>query len=129
MGRRSRRRAAGDGGPRPEKLTAPTSEYTGADGNTLMLRGALTPAARREYADTLAGVGSRPSSTAEDTWQRATELLFERLAVRWTIAGAPIEDQRELLARYRAASQVERAWTRDVLREHCAQNFPDVQAP
>jgi hypothetical protein len=129
VGRRSRRRAAGNRGARPEKLTAPTSEYTDAEGNTLTLRGALTPATRREYADTLAGTGARAASTTEDTWQRATELLFEHLAVSWMIAGAPISDQRELLARYRVASQGERAWIRDVLREHCAENFPDVQAP
>jgi hypothetical protein len=129
VGRRSRRRAAGNGGARPEKLTAPTSAYTDAEGNTLTLRGALTPATRREYADTLAGAGAQAASTTEDTWQRATELLFERLAVSWAITGAPISDQRELLARYRAASQDERAWIRDVLREHCAENFPDVQAP
>lgn len=129
MGRRSRRRAAGNGSGRPEKLTAPTSEYTDEDGNVLTLRGALTPAARREYADTITGVGERASTTQEDVWQRAVELLFERLAASWTIAGAPIEGQRELLMRYRAASQAERAWIRDVLREHCAENFPDVQAP
>jgi hypothetical protein len=129
VGRRSRRRAAGNGGARPEKLTAPASEYTDEDGNTLTLRGALTAATRREYADVLAGAGGRAASTTEDAWQRATELLFERLAASWTIAGAPIEDQRELLARYRAASQDERAWIRDVLRAHCAENFPDVQAP
>jgi hypothetical protein len=90
-----------------------------------MLRGALTVATRREYADAL---GGNPLSR-EDAWQRATELLFERLAVSWTIAGAPIAGQRELLARYRAASQGERAWIRDVLREHCAENFPDITAP
>lgn len=116
MGRRSRR---------AQKLKAPTSEYKDAEGNTLTLRGALTVATRREYADALA---SNPLSR-EDAWQRATELLFERLAVRWTIAGAPIEGQRELLARYRAANQSERAWIRDVLREHCAEHFPDVQTP
>jgi hypothetical protein len=93
------------------------------------LRGALTVAARREYAQTLAGAGARAAATREDTWQRAAELLFERLAVRWTIAGASIEGQRELLLRYRAASSDERAWVRDVLREHCAEHFPDVQAP
>ena len=129
MGKRSRRRAAGSEGAHPAKLTAPTSEYTGADGNTLTLRGSLTAATRREYADTLAGVGGRTSATREDTWQRATELLFERLAVSWTIASAPIEGQRELLARYRAASRDERAWIRDVLREHCAENFPEMQTP
>lgn len=128
MGRRSRRRAAGHGSGRPEKLTAPTSEYSDDDGNVLTLRGALTPATRREYADALAGAGGA-AVTQEDAWQRAAELLFERLAVSWTIAGAPIEGQRELLMRYRAASPAERAWIRDVLREHCAEHFPDVRAP
>ena len=128
MGKRSRRRAAASGG-RPEKLTAPTSAYSGADGATLTLRGALTVATRREYADAVAGVGGRAAATREDAWQRAVELLFERLAVSWAIAGVPIEGQRELLARYRAASQDERAWIRDVLREHCAEHFPDVTAP
>jgi hypothetical protein len=128
VGKRSRRRAAAPGG-RPEKLTAPTSEYTDADGNVLTLRGALTVATRREYADALAGAGGRASATREDTWQRAVELLFERLTVSWTIAGALVDGQHELLTRYRAASAEERAWVRTVLREHCAENFPDVQAP
>jgi len=96
----------------------------------LALRGSLTPAARREYAEALAGGGSaRAAATREDVWQRAVELLFERLAVRWTIAGAPIERQGELLARFRVASQDERVWIRGVLREHCAEWFPDVEAP
>lgn len=129
MGKRSRRRAAPTGSARPEKLTAPTSEYAGPDGATLTLRGALTVAARREYADALAGLGGRASTTREDAWQRAVELLFERLAVSWTIAGAPIGGQRELLMRYRAAGADERAWIRNVLREHCAEWFPDVKAP
>jgi hypothetical protein len=129
VGKRSRRRAAANRGARPEKLIAPTSKYNDAEGNTLTLRGALTVATRREYAEALTGVEGRASTTREDAWQRAAELLFERLAVRWRIAGAPIEDQRELLARYRAASQGERAWIRDVLREHCAENFPDIKAP
>ena len=110
---------------RRERLKAPQSDYTGADGSVLTLRGSLTPASRRQYAETLAG---SPLSQ-EDAWQRATELLFERLAVRWEIAGAPITRQRELLARYRAASPEERRWVRDVLREHCAEHFPDLQAP
>jgi hypothetical protein len=112
-----------------EKLAAPTSEYRDSEGNVLTLRGSLTPGARREYADTLAGSDTRPAATREDAWQRAVELLFERLAVRWTIMGAPIERQKELLARLRVASAEERAWVREVLREHCAEWFPDVKAP
>ena len=123
MGRRSRR---------AQRLKAPTSEYTDPDGNSLVLRGSLTAAARLEYAQTLAGTtgpGARAAGTTEDAWQRASELLFERLAAGWTIAGVPIEGQRELLLRYRAASAGERAWVRSALREHCAEHFPDVRAP
>jgi hypothetical protein len=115
-------------GRRQTRLEAPSSDYADADGNVLSLRGSLTPGSRVEYAQALAG-GARPSSTREDAWQRAGELLFERLAVRWVIAGAPIERQRELLERFRVASPEERAWVREVLREHCAEHFPDVQAP
>lgn len=112
-------------GPKRAKLKAPGSDYTDADGNVLTLRGSLTPGARREYAQILAG---NPLSQ-EDAWQRAVELLFERLAQRWVIAGLPIERQRELLARFRVASPAERAWVRQSLREHCAEHFPDVTAP
>jgi hypothetical protein len=122
VGRRARNR---------DRLRAPSSDYTDPNGNVLTLRGSLKPAARREYAQTLAGAGSgaRAAATQEDAWQRAVELLFERLAVRWTIAGAPIERQRDLLARFRVASPAERAWVREAIREHCAANFPDVDAP
>jgi len=116
VAKRSRRR---------ERLSAPSSDYTDARGNVLTLRGSLTAASRRQYAQTLAG---NPLSR-EDAWQRAVELLFEQLAVRWEIAGAPIERQRELLARLRAASAEERAWVRQALREHCAENFPELEAP
>jgi hypothetical protein len=116
VGRRNRKR---------ERLTAPNSDYTDTHGATLTLRGALSPATRHEYAQALAG--NRLSQ--EDAWQRAVELLFERLAVRWVIEGAPIGRQRDLLIRFRAASTEERAWIRTVLREHCAEHFPDIQAP
>ena len=114
MGRRSRQR---------EKLTAPTSTYS-RDGGELVLRGSLTPATRREYAALVAG-----GSTREDTWHRAVEFLFERLAVSWTVEGVEWAKQKELLARFRVATPDERAWVRDVLREHVAATFPDVEAP
>jgi hypothetical protein len=126
----AKRRGRQRDGCRPqEKLSAPSSDYADAEGNVLTLRGSLTPGARREYARTLAGEANAAAATREDAWQRALELLFERLAVCWTIAGAPIERQRELLARFRIASPGERAWVRGVLREHCAEHFPDMQAP
>ena len=49
--------------------------------------------------------------------------------MRWEVSGVPTERQRELLARFRVATPAERAWVRDVLREHLAEWFPDVQAP
>ncbi|MGO9791945.1 MAG: hypothetical protein ACLP8S_21330 [Solirubrobacteraceae bacterium] len=107
-----------------EKLTAPVSEYRDADGNVLVLRGSFTPAARAQYAGVLSGGLQR-----EDAWQRATELLFERLAVAWTISDVRIERQQELLGRYRMAAADERLFVRDALRVHVQENFPDVQAP
>jgi len=110
---------------REGRLQAPSSDYEDSDGNVLTLRGSLTAGSRREYERALAG---SPLSM-EDAAQRGLELLFERLAVRWVIAGAPVERQRDLLARLRIASPQERAWVRSVIREHCAENFPDVAAP
>jgi hypothetical protein len=104
--------------------SAPTSDYTDAEGNVLRLRGAMTPAARTEYATVLQG-----GLNQEDAWQRAVELLFERLAVTWTIAGLPTYKQKDLLARYRAASADERRFARDSLRAHVTENFPELQAP
>jgi hypothetical protein len=126
VGRRSRQRAREAGSPGAEgQPQAPTAAYLDPDGNELVLRGALTAATRRQYAEVLAG---SPLSR-EDAWQRAVEYLFERLAVRWTIAGAPLCDQRELLGRFRAASGSEREWIRATLREHCAEHFPELRAP
>jgi hypothetical protein len=128
VGKRNRRRAA-ENKRDVDELVAPNSDYSDTDGAVLTLRGALSPATRREYAQVLAGEDGRPAANREDAWQRAVELLFERLAVRWSIAGAPIERQQELLLRFRAASPEERTWIRTVLREHCSEHFPDVQAP
>ena len=119
MGKRSRRR---------DKVSAPTTDYTSPGGDVLTLRGSLSPATRREYAALMAG-GTAPAQTREDIWQRGVEFLFERLAVAWTVAGVETTRQKELLARFRVASAQERAWIRDVLREHVAEWFPDVQAP
>jgi hypothetical protein len=115
VGKRTRQRT---------KLVARTSTYTDAGGNVLQLRGSLTPAARREYADTFAGGLHR-----EDALARATELLFERLAASWTISDVPISRQRELLGRYRMATDAERAFVRESLRTHLAEHFPELQAP
>jgi hypothetical protein len=115
VGRRHRQR---------ERLTAPVVGYRDPEGNELRLRGALSPASRREYAAVAGGGLQR-----EDAWQRAVEFLFERLAVSWTIAGLELDRQKALLARYRVASAQERRFVRDSLREHVSSHFPDVEAP
>ena len=88
----------------------------------LELRGAMSPGTRRAYAEL-------PARTCEDAWHRAVEFLFERLAARWSVAGVDYERQAELLARFRMASADERAWIRDVVREHVADQFPELDAP
>jgi hypothetical protein len=115
LGRRGRQRG---------KLVAPTSDYTDSEGNVLRLRGSLSAGARREYAGVLAGGLHR-----EDALQRAVELLFERLAVSWRIAGLQIDRQKDLLGRYRMASAAERQFVREALRDHVSEHFPELEAP
>jgi hypothetical protein len=122
VGRRTRRRAKLTASA--SRPTAPTGDYRDGEGNRLVLRGSLTPKARREYQAILSGGLDR-----EDAWQRATELLFERLAVSWTIAGLQIDRQKELLGRYRMASAAERGFVRDSLRAHLGEHFPELEAP
>jgi hypothetical protein len=123
VGKRSRQRARETGvDPGADKL--PPSEYPDGAGNLLVLRASLPPAARREYTDTLKG-----GLYQEDAWQRAIELLFERLAVTWTISEVSFDRQKELLGRYRVASAEERRFVRDTLRAHLAEHFPELDAP
>jgi hypothetical protein len=116
MGRRSRRRAQEPGVP------ASTTDYRDPDGNVLTLRDELSAGTLRQ----LEQIDSKPASSAEDRWQRRAELLFERLAVRWEIAGLPLDKQKELLGRYRMASADERQWVRETLGEHLRSRHPDV---
>jgi hypothetical protein len=139
MGKRARKRSGGlgksdpthhpdrstePGIEAPPPVTTPTSVYTDAAENELELRGSLTLKARAEYTATLAGGLDR-----EDAWQRATELLFERLTVSWTVSGVRTDRQKELLGRYRMATADERRFIRDSLREHVSENFPELEAP
>lgn len=117
MGKRGRKRGrVGDAGP------VAVSEYRDGDGNLLTLRDELS-------AGTLHGLermDAKPAANAEDRWQRRVEYLFERLAIRWEIAGLPLEGQRELLGRYRMASPDERRAVRAALAEHLGVRYPDV---
>lgn len=55
-------------------------------------------------------------------------MLFERLAVRWTIAGLPLEGQRELLSRYRMADSQTRRWVRETVENHLRRHHPSFEA-
>jgi hypothetical protein len=116
MGRRSRKRGARESAP------AATTDYRDAEGNVLTLRDELTEGTLRQ----LERLDARPAASAEDQWQRRVELLFERLAVSWEIAGLPLESQKELLGRYRMASADERRWVRETLAEHLRTRHPGV---
>ncbi len=120
MGKRSRRRARG--GETPPGASASTTDYRDAEGNVLTLRDQLSPGTLRKLND----LDAKPAASAEDRSQRRAEFLFERLAVRWEIAGLPLEGQKELLGRYRLASSDERQQVRKTLAEHLAQRHPDV---
>jgi hypothetical protein len=115
MGKRSRRRGRESG-------ATPTDDYTDAEGNVLTLRRTVSPGSVRKLAETPGG----PGASAEDLWQRRTEMLFERFAVAWTIAGLPLTDQKELLGRYRMADDEMRRWVRARLDEHLARHQPDL---
>jgi len=116
VGRRSRRRGQRESAP------ASTTDYRDAEGNVLTLRDTLTGGTLRE----LEQLDARPAASAEDRWQRRVELLFERLAVSWEIAGLPLESQKELLGRSRRASSEERQWVRATLADHLRTRHPDV---
>jgi hypothetical protein len=116
VGRRSRRRGRG------ESPAASATDYRDADGNVLRLRDSLSDGTLRQ----LEQLDSKPAASAEDRWQRRAELLFERLAVSWEIAGLPLESQKELLGRYRMASGDERRWVRETLAEHLRTRHPGV---
>ncbi len=124
MGKRGRQRSRSSAPHAPSAPSAPTTSYADADGNVLELRGSLTPATRRRYADTLASGLDR-----EDARQRAIELLFEHLTVSWTIAGVTSARQQELLGRYRMASAAERAFVLESVRAQLAAHFPEMPAP
>jgi hypothetical protein len=118
MGKRSRRRAKDESTP-----AVATTDYRDDEGNVLTLRDELSAGTLRKLGD----LDARPAASAEDRSQRRAEFLFERLAVRWEIAGLPLENQKELLGRYRLASSSERQQVRKALAEHLAQRHPELR--
>ena len=105
-----------------KKREVPTVAYRDSEGNVLVLRCELSPATIgkiREGATTeAAGV--------EDVWQRREEMLFERLAVSWEIAGLPLDDQKMLLGRYRMADPETRRWVRETITDHAREYLPEL---
>ena len=97
-----------------DKPNAAAIAYVDAEGNTLRLRRTLSSA-------TIAKIGEMPAGDAasiDDAYQRREEMLFERLAVSWEVAGLPLDDQKMLLGRYRMATPEERRWLRATIAEH-----------
>lgn len=101
---------------------APTVDYTDPEGNLLTLRQTLSAA-------TIAKVGEPPAGQAaslDDAWRRRSEVLFERLAVRWEIAGLPLDDQKMLLGRYRMADSETQRWVRQTIAWHLERYLPEL---
>lgn len=121
MGKRARRRRKGDGPS--EHGAASSSNYPVGDG-VLTLRDELSAGTLRE----LERLDAKPAANSEDRWQRRSEFLFERLTVRWEIAGLPLAGQKELLGRYRMASAEERSAVRGALAEHLGARHPELEA-
>ncbi len=106
---------------RPKQPVA-TVDYTDPEGNVLTLREELS-------AGTISKLAEGPRSAAasiDDAWQRREEALFERLAIRWEVAGLPIEDQAMLLGRYRMASAEERRWVQGTIASHLERFIPEL---
>jgi hypothetical protein len=122
VGKRQRRRGRGTDTDAPAERDHATTDYSDAHGNVLTLRDNLSAGTLRK----LGSIDSRPAASADDRWQRREELLFERLAVRWTIAELPIESQRELLGRYRMADSETRAWVRRTIDGHLSAKQPEA---
>jgi hypothetical protein len=115
MAKRKRKRAQSD--------PVETRDYADAEGNVLTLRCSLSAATMRTLAREATG---RAAASAEDAWQRRNEILFERLAAGWEIAGLPLTDQKLLLGRYRMADEPTRRWVRRTINEHLERYMPDL---
>ena len=119
MGKRQRRRGR-SGGELPERRS--TTDYPFGEDGSITLRDGLGAGTLR----TLEKLDAQAAASAEDRWQRRMELLFERVVVRWEITGLPLDNQRELLGRYRMASAEERRQVRELLAEHLRPRYPDL---
>jgi hypothetical protein len=107
---------------RQERRPLATAEYRDEQGNVLVLRQSLTAGTVRQ----IRRQGGSEAASVDDVWRRRSELLFERLAVRWEIAGLPITDQKMLLGRYRMADPEEQRFVRETIRAHLERYIPEL---
>ena len=99
-----------------------TSVYSDPEGNVLTLRQALSPKTIAKIGEGLSG----QATSIDDAWRRRSEMLFERLAVRWEIAGMPLDDQSMLIGRYRMADEHTQRWVRETIATHIAHHLPEL---
>jgi hypothetical protein len=116
VGKRRRKRRREDSAP------AATSEYRDPEGNVLTLRQTVSEGTVAKLHELPGG----PAASTEDLWRRRTEMLFERFAVGWEIAGLPLSGQKELLGRYRMADQETQRWVRETIDEHLRRHQPEL---
>jgi hypothetical protein len=121
MGKRTRKRSR-DRGESTAQAPAATTSYTDPEGNVLTLRDSVSS----QSVQKLRRLDAKPAASADDRWQRRGEALFERFAVRWEIAGLPLDGQRELLGRYRLADGETRRWVRATLDAHLQEKQPEL---
>ncbi|HET8592689.1 MAG TPA: hypothetical protein VFL56_03425 [Solirubrobacterales bacterium] len=108
---------------RREREPVETVDYTDDEGNVLTLRRSLSTKTIRKIGE----APLRDAASIEDVWARRNEMLFERLAVRWEIAGLPLDDQRMLLGRYRMADASEQRWVRETIDAHLERHIPELR--
>ena len=96
--------------------------YTDPEGNVLTLRESLSPKTIKKIGEP----PKRDAASAEDVWARRQEQLFERLVVRWEIAGLPLDDQKMLIGRYRMADSDTKRWVRETISEHVERHIPEL---
>ena len=109
--------------PKRRREPLETVDYTDSDGNVLTLRQSLS-------AKTITKLGELPprdAASMEDVWARRNEMLFERLTVRWEIAGLPLDDQKMLLGRYRMADSDTQRWVRETIDRHLERHLPELK--
>ena len=107
---------------RRERAPVETASYTDDEGNVLVLRKELSPGTLRKLGERTGGA----ATSLDDAERRREEMLFERLAVSWEIAGLPLDDQSMLLGRYRMADEPTRRWVRRTIARHVAAHIPEL---